>query len=82
MPNNFVAPLDSINITYNQLDIAKDDNWHGACSCVGIGEFLANMRRDEMFYASDLGRSLFVSLGSVFVAATLLAAAIMPSIVA
>jgi len=35
-----------------------------------------------MFYASDLGRSLFVSLGSVFVAATLLAAAIMPSIVA
>ncbi len=35
-----------------------------------------------MFFASDFGRSLFVSFGSVFVAATLLAAAIAPSIVA
>lgn len=35
-----------------------------------------------MFFASDFGRSLFGSFASVFVAATLLAAAIMPSIVA
>ena len=35
-----------------------------------------------MFFASDFGRSLVVSLASVFVATTLLAAAIMPSVVA
>lgn len=35
-----------------------------------------------MFFASDFGRSLFASFGAVFVAATLIAAAIVPSIVA
>jgi hypothetical protein len=32
-----------------------------------------------MFFASDFSRGLFGSLGSVFVAATLLAAAIVPA---
>lgn len=35
-----------------------------------------------MFFASDLSRSLFGVVGSVFVAATLLAAAVVPAIVA
>lgn len=35
-----------------------------------------------MYFASDFGRSLFGVFGSVFVAATLLAAAVVPAIVA